>query len=151
MEPVYLQGIVSEFSKPLEFEIADRSSPIYQFQWIYVNGLLGVIFSIGLLYTALKTRRARSWLYCTGWSHVFLLRPLSCCYLCKPNSHVTPHIFKSTTSFQSKSDRREKKIVLDIGLGLVQIRLELRLGQSWTHLGVGQVRLWLGYIKLGFG
>ncbi|KAM0829609.1 hypothetical protein ACQ4PT_066772 [Festuca glaucescens] len=67
-----IKGIVSEFSKPLEFEIADRSSPIYQFQWVYVNGLLGVIFSIGLLYTALKTRRARSWLYGIGWLRGFI-------------------------------------------------------------------------------
>jgi hypothetical protein len=74
----------------------------------------------------------------------FLYRPLSCCCLCKPNSHVTPHNFKSTTSFQFKSDRREKKIVLDIGLGLVQVRLEFRLGRTWPHLEVGQVRLWLG-------
>lgn len=67
-----LQGIVSEFSLPKAAEIVDRSSLIYDFQWIYVNGLLGVIFSIGLLYTALKSRRARSWLYGIGWSHVFL-------------------------------------------------------------------------------
>ncbi|XP_071684065.1 boron transporter 4 isoform X1 [Lolium perenne] len=67
-----IKGIVSEFSKPLEFEIADRTSPIYQFQWVYVNGLLGVIFSIGLLYTALKTRRARSWLYGIGWLRGFI-------------------------------------------------------------------------------
>lgn len=58
-----IQGMISEFSVP---EDADSSSPIYQFQWLYVNGLLGVIFSIGLLYTALRTRRARSWLYGTG-------------------------------------------------------------------------------------
>jgi hypothetical protein len=60
-----MQGMISEFSVP---EDADSSSPIYQFQWLYVNGLLGVIFSIGLLYTALRTRRARSWLYGISWS-----------------------------------------------------------------------------------
>ena len=64
-----MQGMIREFSVP---EDADSSSPIYQFQWLYVNGLLGVIFSIGLLYTALRTRRARSWLYGIGWS-LFLL------------------------------------------------------------------------------
>lgn len=58
-----MQGMIREFSVP---EDADSSSPIYQFQWLYVNGLLGVIFSIGLLYTALRTRRARSWLYGIG-------------------------------------------------------------------------------------
>ncbi|NP_001352615.1 boron transporter-like protein 2 isoform 1 [Zea mays] len=64
-----IKGMISEFSVP---EDADSSSPIYQFQWLYVNGLLGVIFSIGLLYTALRTRRARSWLYGTGWFRSFI-------------------------------------------------------------------------------
>ncbi|VAH58363.1 unnamed protein product [Triticum turgidum subsp. durum] len=67
-----IKGIVSEFSMPKDDEISDPSSPIYQFQWIYVNGLLGVIFSIGLLYTALKTRRARSWLFGIGWLRSFI-------------------------------------------------------------------------------
>ncbi|XP_062194309.1 boron transporter 4-like [Phragmites australis] len=64
-----IKGVISEFSVP---EDADSSSPIYQFQWLYVNGLLGVIFSIGLLFTALKTRRARSWLYGLGWLRSFI-------------------------------------------------------------------------------
>lgn len=64
-----IKGVISEFSVP---EDADQSSPVYQFQWIYVNGLLGVIFSIGLLYTALRTRRARSWLYGLGWLRSFI-------------------------------------------------------------------------------
>jgi hypothetical protein len=100
MHPVYLQGIVSEFSKPLEFEIADRTSPIYQFQWVYVNGLLGVIFSIGLLYTALKTRRARSWLYGIGWSHVFYCAPYL--VVVSANRTLMSHhtSFKSMASFQ---------------------------------------------------
>jgi len=67
-----IKGIVSEFSMPKDDEISDPSSPIYQFQWIYVNGLLGVIFSIGLVYTSLKTRRARSWLYGIGWLRSFI-------------------------------------------------------------------------------
>ncbi|CAO2193893.1 unnamed protein product [Urochloa humidicola] len=64
-----IKGLVSEFSVP---EDADSSSPIYQFQWLYVNGLLAVIFSIGLLSTALRTRRARSWLYGVGWLRTFI-------------------------------------------------------------------------------
>ncbi|KQK02966.1 hypothetical protein BRADI_2g04690v3 [Brachypodium distachyon] len=67
-----IKGIVSEFSLPKAAEIVDRSSLIYDFQWIYVNGLLGVIFSIGLLYTALKSRRARSWLYGIGCLRSFI-------------------------------------------------------------------------------
>ncbi|TVU21553.1 hypothetical protein EJB05_31197 [Eragrostis curvula] len=64
-----IKGIIREFTMP---EDADSSSLAYQFQWLYVNGLLGVIFSIGLLYTALRTRRARSWLYGAGWLRSFI-------------------------------------------------------------------------------
>ncbi|XP_062233259.1 boron transporter 4-like [Phragmites australis] len=64
-----IKGIISEFSVP---ENADSSSLAHQFQWLYVNGLLGVIFSIGLLYTALRTRQARSWLYGVGWLRSFI-------------------------------------------------------------------------------
>lgn len=64
-----IKGIIEEFKVPRD---ADHSSPIYQFQWLYVNGLLGVIFSIGLLYTALRSRRARSWVYGQGWLRGFI-------------------------------------------------------------------------------
>uniref|UniRef100_A0A0E0E7A9 Polymerase nucleotidyl transferase domain-containing protein n=2 Tax=Oryza meridionalis TaxID=40149 RepID=A0A0E0E7A9_9ORYZ len=62
-----IKGIREEFKVPRD---ADYSSPIYQFKWLYVNGLLGVIFSIG--YTALRSRRARSWLYGQGWLRGFI-------------------------------------------------------------------------------
>ncbi|XP_058074584.1 boron transporter 4-like [Magnolia sinica] len=64
-----IKGLVSEFNKP---EGEDPSSASYQFQWLYTNGLLGVIFSFGLLFTALKSRRARSWRYGTGWLRSFI-------------------------------------------------------------------------------
>ncbi|GJN37324.1 hypothetical protein PR202_gb26262 [Eleusine coracana subsp. coracana] len=64
-----IKGTISEFSVP---EDADSNSLAYQFQWLYVNGLLCVIFSIGLLFTALKTRGARSWLYGAGWLRSFI-------------------------------------------------------------------------------
>uniref|UniRef100_A0A0D9UXF1 Bicarbonate transporter-like transmembrane domain-containing protein n=1 Tax=Leersia perrieri TaxID=77586 RepID=A0A0D9UXF1_9ORYZ len=64
-----IKGIIEEFKVPGN---ADHSSNIYQFQWLYVNGLLGVIFSIGLLYTALRSRRARSWVYGQGWLRGFI-------------------------------------------------------------------------------
>lgn len=57
------QGMVSEFQIP---KTDDSKSEKYQFQWHYTNGLLGVIFTFGLLYTALKSRKARSWQYGTG-------------------------------------------------------------------------------------
>ncbi|KAK2651496.1 hypothetical protein Ddye_011352 [Dipteronia dyeriana] len=58
-----IQGIVSEFEIP---KGEDHKLDKYRFQWLYMNGLLGVIFTFGLLYTALKSRKARSWWYGTG-------------------------------------------------------------------------------------
>ncbi|XP_066367113.1 boron transporter 4-like [Miscanthus floridulus] len=59
-----IKGMFGEFSAP---EGNDQSQPIFQFQWLYVNGLLGLIFSMGVLYTSLASRSARSSLYGTGW------------------------------------------------------------------------------------
>ncbi|KAK7261882.1 hypothetical protein RIF29_28205 [Crotalaria pallida] len=55
-----IKEMVSEFKVPKE---GDPKLDMYQFHWLYANGLLGIIFTFGLLYTALKSRRARSWLY----------------------------------------------------------------------------------------
>jgi len=63
------QGMVGEFGVP---EGNDESQPTFQFQWLYVNGLLGVIFSMGVLYTSLASTEARSSLYGTG----LLYRPI---------------------------------------------------------------------------
>ncbi|PHT46118.1 putative boron transporter 7 [Capsicum baccatum] len=64
-----IKGLVSEFKVP---KAEDPSLEKYQFQWLYTNGLLGVIFSFGLLYTSLKSRKARSWWYGTGWFRSFV-------------------------------------------------------------------------------
>ncbi|KAK4375443.1 hypothetical protein RND71_006120 [Anisodus tanguticus] len=64
-----IKGLVSEFKVP---KAEDPSLEKYQFQWLYTNGLLGVIFTFGLLYTALKSRKARSWWYGTGWFRSFV-------------------------------------------------------------------------------
>ncbi|KAH0687555.1 boron transporter 4 [Solanum tuberosum] len=64
-----IKGLVSEFSIP---KAEDPSSEKYQFHWLYTNGLLGIIFTFGLLYTALKSRKARSWWYGTGWIRSFI-------------------------------------------------------------------------------
>ncbi|KAI3463374.1 hypothetical protein Pfo_020037 [Paulownia fortunei] len=64
-----IKGMLSEFRIP---KAEDASLEKYQFQWLYTNGLLGVIFSFGLLYTALKSRRARSWWYGTGGFRSFI-------------------------------------------------------------------------------
>lgn len=63
-----MQGLVNEFKVPKE---GDPTLDKYQFHGLYANGLLGIIFTFGLLYTALKSRRARSWLYGTGLSSEF--------------------------------------------------------------------------------
>ncbi|XP_075110552.1 boron transporter 4-like [Nicotiana tabacum] len=64
-----IKGLVSEFHIP---KSEDPSSEKYKFHWLYTNGLLGIIFTIGLLYTALKSRKARSWWYGTGWFRSFV-------------------------------------------------------------------------------
>ncbi|KAJ6415889.1 hypothetical protein OIU84_004638 [Salix udensis] len=64
-----IKGMVSEFEIP---KAEDPKLEKYQFQWLYTNGLLGIIFTFGLLYTALKSRRARAWWYGTGWFRSFI-------------------------------------------------------------------------------
>ncbi|XP_050271832.1 boron transporter 4-like [Quercus robur] len=59
-----VKGVISEYKIP---EAEDATAEKYQFPWLYTNGLLGIIFSFGLLFTSLKSRRARSWRYGTGW------------------------------------------------------------------------------------
>ncbi|KAJ6434969.1 hypothetical protein OIU84_000253 [Salix udensis] len=64
-----VRGVISEFNIP-----KNESSKLekYQFQWRYANGLLSVIFSLGVLFTSLKSRRARSWRYGTVWLRGFI-------------------------------------------------------------------------------
>ncbi|XP_038878227.1 boron transporter 4-like [Benincasa hispida] len=64
-----IKGVKSEFEVP---QTENTSLEKYQFHWLYTNGLLGIIFTFGLLYTALKSRNARSWLYGTGWLRSFI-------------------------------------------------------------------------------
>ncbi|CAN6911742.1 unnamed protein product [Brassica oleracea] len=63
-----VKGLLGEFLVP---KSEDPSLEVYQSQWRYTNGLLAVIFSFGLLYTALKSRRARSWRYGFRWMRGF--------------------------------------------------------------------------------
>lgn len=64
-----IKGVVSEFRVPNAEDVTQEK---YQFQWRYVNGLLGTLFTFGLLFTALKSRRARSWRYGTGRIRSFI-------------------------------------------------------------------------------
>ncbi|XP_027901927.1 probable boron transporter 7 isoform X1 [Vigna unguiculata] len=59
-----IKGLIEEFNTVKD---EDPSAEEFQFQWLYTNGLLAIIFGFGLLFTALVSRRARSWRYGTGW------------------------------------------------------------------------------------
>ncbi|KAK4485850.1 hypothetical protein RD792_008497, partial [Penstemon davidsonii] len=64
-----IKGVVSEFHIPKGVNAGEEQ---YQVQWLYTNGLLSVIFSFGLLFTALRSRKARSWPYGSGWFRSFI-------------------------------------------------------------------------------
>ncbi|PON56927.1 Bicarbonate transporter [Parasponia andersonii] len=64
-----VKGVLSEFEVP---EAENSTLEKYQLQWLYVNCLMGIIFSFGLLFTVLKSRRARSWRYGAGWLRSFI-------------------------------------------------------------------------------
>nr|GMD87189.1 probable boron transporter 7 [Ipomoea batatas] len=60
-----ITGVVGEFGAP----IGDHGkAEDHQFQWLYINGLLAVIFSFGVLITSIRSREARSWPYGTAVS-----------------------------------------------------------------------------------
>lgn len=54
---------MSEFNIPRGENASEEK---FQFQWLYTNGLLSVIFSFGILITSLKSTQARSWRYGSG-------------------------------------------------------------------------------------
>lgn len=58
-----IKGVVSEFHIP---KGENASEEKFQFHWLYTNGLLAIIFSFGVLITALKSTQARSWRYGSG-------------------------------------------------------------------------------------
>ncbi|KAI9110369.1 hypothetical protein K1719_018811 [Acacia pycnantha] len=64
-----IKGMVSEFQIPKH---EDQTLEKYKFYWLYANGILGIIFTFGILFSSLKTRKARSWLYGTGKLRSFL-------------------------------------------------------------------------------
>ncbi|XP_057434517.1 probable boron transporter 7 [Lotus japonicus] len=64
-----IKGLIAEFRTP---ENEDPSAKQFRFQWRYTNGLLAIIFAYGLLVTALKSRKARTWRYGTGWLRGFV-------------------------------------------------------------------------------
>ncbi|XP_057810453.1 boron transporter 4-like isoform X1 [Salvia miltiorrhiza] len=64
-----IKGVVSEFHVP---QGEDGGEEQNQFEWLYINGLLSVVFMFGVLITCLKTREARSWRYGTAMMRSFI-------------------------------------------------------------------------------
>ncbi|XP_019418827.1 PREDICTED: boron transporter 1-like isoform X2 [Lupinus angustifolius] len=64
-----IKGLVNEFHIP---ERADPTSTEFQSSWRFGNGMFALILSFGLLLTALKSRKARSWRYGSGWLRGFI-------------------------------------------------------------------------------
>ena len=59
-----------------EFGVPGRTNPTSaQFQpaWVFANGMFGLVLSFGLLYTALKSRKARSWRFGAGKEPLVLI------------------------------------------------------------------------------
>ncbi|KAL7605509.1 hypothetical protein Lser_V15G17242 [Lactuca serriola] len=59
-----IKGVVEEFGIP---KSEDPNQLAFQPSWRFGNGMFALVLSFGLLITALKSRKARSWRYGTGW------------------------------------------------------------------------------------
>ncbi|CAL1398749.1 unnamed protein product [Linum trigynum] len=59
-----IKGLVDEFRIP---EREDPESVQFIPSWRFANGLFALVLSFGLLLSALKSRKARSWRYGSGW------------------------------------------------------------------------------------
>ncbi|KAJ4843480.1 Boron transporter 4 [Turnera subulata] len=63
-----VKGLIGEFSIPEHDAHAESNGS----QALYINGLLGVIFTFGVLLSSLKSTEARSWQYGSGWFRSFI-------------------------------------------------------------------------------
>ncbi|XP_077244161.1 putative boron transporter 2 [Tasmannia lanceolata] len=64
-----IRGVVDEFGIP------DRENPSQTAllpSWRFGNGMFALVMSFGLLFTALRSRKARSWRYGTAWVRGFI-------------------------------------------------------------------------------
>lgn len=59
-----IKGIVEEFRIPKR---ENANSIEFTPSWRFANGMFALVLSFGLLITALRSRKARSWRYGTGW------------------------------------------------------------------------------------
>jgi hypothetical protein len=60
-----IEGIIMEFQVPKQ-EVPTLQQ--FQFPWRFSNGMFGLVLTFGLLWSALRTRTARSWRYGSGLS-----------------------------------------------------------------------------------
>ncbi|KAF6167773.1 hypothetical protein GIB67_027551 [Kingdonia uniflora] len=59
-----IKGVVDEFRIP---QREDPNAAVLSLSWRFGNGMFALVLSFGFLLTALKSRKARSWRYVTGW------------------------------------------------------------------------------------
>ncbi|XP_020681006.1 boron transporter 1 [Dendrobium catenatum] len=64
-----IKGLVDEFRIP---EREDRKALEFIPSWRFGNGMFALVLSFGLLLTALRSRKARSWRYGCGWLRGFI-------------------------------------------------------------------------------
>ncbi|CAA6665545.1 unnamed protein product [Spirodela intermedia] len=64
-----IRGLIDEFRIP---ERANRVETQFLPSWRFGNGMFAVVLSFGLLFTGLRSRKARSWCYGTGWLRGFI-------------------------------------------------------------------------------
>ncbi|GJN35219.1 hypothetical protein PR202_gb23968 [Eleusine coracana subsp. coracana] len=62
-------GLIDEFRIP---ERENRKALEFLPSWRFANGMFAVVLSFGLLLTALRSRKARSWRYGAGWLRGFI-------------------------------------------------------------------------------
>ncbi|CAN6356558.1 unnamed protein product [Urochloa humidicola] len=64
-----IKGLVDEFRIP---ERENRKALEFVSSWRFANGMFAIVLSFGLLLTALRSRKARSWRYGAGWMRGFI-------------------------------------------------------------------------------
>ncbi|PWZ31058.1 putative boron transporter 2 [Zea mays] len=64
-----IKGLIDEFRIP---EREDRKALEFVPSWRFANGMFAIVLSFGLLLTALRSRKARSWRYGAGWLRGFI-------------------------------------------------------------------------------
>ncbi|KAJ4973351.1 hypothetical protein NE237_006525 [Protea cynaroides] len=64
-----IRGVVEEFGIP---QRENPNQTALLLSWRFGNGMFALVLSFGLLLTALRSRKARSWCYGTGWLRGFI-------------------------------------------------------------------------------